>query len=479
MIVLDPVRTETAELADFHLRVRPGTDAWCLAALLGVLVQEGSLDEDFLRRAHDRRRAGAGGAARPWTWRPAPQRCGVDEELIRTVARRIADATSVSTFEDLGVQQGPHSVLCSYLNKLQLAADRQLRQAGRDARALLAGAAGPLRHARAPHAGHRRADRRRAGALQRDRRGDPHRPPRPLPRDADRERQPGALAGRLAALPRGARRARAGGRDRRRDDRDRPPRRLRAAGREPVREVGGDVLQPRVPAQHLPPARAAAGAAARARCPSRRSTRASCARWACSTSRRWRRCAPPPRKGARALRGRVRRGDAAPTRASPQLAPYVLYETLGPDAAGRRRRCRRALGPGAPLRDDLPRRGPARRPRRRRGAVRRDPRRALGRHLHRSTTTRTPGATSPTRPAHRARDPRAAGASCAASTAPRRAGRATSSRSCCRPASAARSPPTRSSATRPGASATPRARCGSARRTPRDSASTTAPAPAS
>ena len=48
LIVIDPVRTETAELADFHLRVRPGTDAWCLAALLAVLVQEDLVDREFL-----------------------------------------------------------------------------------------------------------------------------------------------------------------------------------------------------------------------------------------------------------------------------------------------------------------------------------------------------------------------------------------------------------------------------------------------
>ena len=64
MIVLDPVRTETAEMADFHLRVKPGTDAWCLAALAGTIVQEGLLDEDFLRRAHDRLRARASRSSR-------------------------------------------------------------------------------------------------------------------------------------------------------------------------------------------------------------------------------------------------------------------------------------------------------------------------------------------------------------------------------------------------------------------------------
>ena len=48
MIVIDPVLTDTAKLADFHLRVRPGTDAWCLAAMVGVLVQEELIDHEFL-----------------------------------------------------------------------------------------------------------------------------------------------------------------------------------------------------------------------------------------------------------------------------------------------------------------------------------------------------------------------------------------------------------------------------------------------
>ena len=41
MIVVDPRRTETAELADIHLPVRPGGDAWLLAAMIAMLVQEG------------------------------------------------------------------------------------------------------------------------------------------------------------------------------------------------------------------------------------------------------------------------------------------------------------------------------------------------------------------------------------------------------------------------------------------------------
>ena len=49
LIVIDPRRTETADMADYHLRVRPGTDAFCLAAILGVLVQEDLIKQDFIR----------------------------------------------------------------------------------------------------------------------------------------------------------------------------------------------------------------------------------------------------------------------------------------------------------------------------------------------------------------------------------------------------------------------------------------------
>ena len=48
MIVIDPRRTETAELADFHLQVRPGRDAWLLAAMVAVMVEEDLVDRAWL-----------------------------------------------------------------------------------------------------------------------------------------------------------------------------------------------------------------------------------------------------------------------------------------------------------------------------------------------------------------------------------------------------------------------------------------------
>ena len=117
MIVIDPVITDSAKLADFHLRVRPGTDAWCLAALAAVLVQEDLCDDVFLADHVN----GADAVREVLADVPIAdysQRCGVDEGLLRDAARRIAAAASVSVFEDLGIQQAPNSTLCSYLNKL-------------------------------------------------------------------------------------------------------------------------------------------------------------------------------------------------------------------------------------------------------------------------------------------------------------------------------------------------------------------------
>lgn len=117
MIVVDPRRSETAELADFHLQVRPGTDAWLLAAMLGVLVEEDLLDHDFVTEHTD------GAEEVLAVLREIPigeyaEVCGVPEDLIRAATRRFATAASAATYEDLGVQQAPNSTLTSYLNKL-------------------------------------------------------------------------------------------------------------------------------------------------------------------------------------------------------------------------------------------------------------------------------------------------------------------------------------------------------------------------
>ena len=48
LIVIDPRRTETAEAADLHISLRPGTDAFLMGALLAELQRRNAFDEAFL-----------------------------------------------------------------------------------------------------------------------------------------------------------------------------------------------------------------------------------------------------------------------------------------------------------------------------------------------------------------------------------------------------------------------------------------------
>ncbi len=117
MIVIDPRRSETAEIADVHLPVKPGTDAFLLAAWIGVLVQEDLIARDWLAAHAD----GLDEVLPHFEHVPVAEysaKCGLSEALVRKTARRIAAAKSVAVFEDLGVQMNRHSTLVSYLNRL-------------------------------------------------------------------------------------------------------------------------------------------------------------------------------------------------------------------------------------------------------------------------------------------------------------------------------------------------------------------------
>ena len=117
LIVVDPRRTETAELADVHLQVKPGTDAWLVAALVGALVQEDLVDHAWVAE----HTSGADEVLARFRAIPVARYAavaGIAEDVVRAVARRIASAKSVAIAEDLGVQMNRHSTLVSWIEKL-------------------------------------------------------------------------------------------------------------------------------------------------------------------------------------------------------------------------------------------------------------------------------------------------------------------------------------------------------------------------
>lgn len=117
LIVFDPRRSETAEFADIHLAVRPGTDTWCIAAILGVMVQEDLTNLDWVR-AHTTgyERVLAELAEVPIA--DYAKFSGVPLELIERTARMLAATDKIALYEDLGIEQSPNSTLCTYLNLL-------------------------------------------------------------------------------------------------------------------------------------------------------------------------------------------------------------------------------------------------------------------------------------------------------------------------------------------------------------------------
>ncbi|MCM2060998.1 molybdopterin oxidoreductase family protein [Pseudomonas aeruginosa] len=117
IIVIDPRLSETAALADFHLQIRPGTDAWCLAALVGIIVQDGLLARDWLAE-HTSGYEHIVDELNAIPVAYCAETCGVAEDKLRAAARRIASASSVSALEDLGMQMNLHSTLGSYLQRL-------------------------------------------------------------------------------------------------------------------------------------------------------------------------------------------------------------------------------------------------------------------------------------------------------------------------------------------------------------------------
>jgi len=117
MVVIDPRQTETAKLADYFLQVKPGTDAYCLSALVAILFEERLVDRPFVRDHV----MGADDVEALFGSIPIAEfahRCGVDETLLRATARRIATASSLAVYEDLGVQMAPNSTVNSWIEKL-------------------------------------------------------------------------------------------------------------------------------------------------------------------------------------------------------------------------------------------------------------------------------------------------------------------------------------------------------------------------
>lgn len=104
LVVVDPRRSESADVADEHVAIRPGTDVFLLAAMLSTIDAEGLVRlgraatyVDGMQQVLD--------AVRPITPERAEAVTGVPAATIRRLARELAGARRAAVYGRLGVTQ--------------------------------------------------------------------------------------------------------------------------------------------------------------------------------------------------------------------------------------------------------------------------------------------------------------------------------------------------------------------------------------
>lgn len=103
VVVIDPRRTDSTSIADLHLKVRPGTDVVLLQAMLNVLMWEGLVDEDFIKK-HTNGSEEVFERAKVMTPKKASKICGVKPSYIVRAAHWFANGNSLS-FWTMGFNQ--------------------------------------------------------------------------------------------------------------------------------------------------------------------------------------------------------------------------------------------------------------------------------------------------------------------------------------------------------------------------------------
>lgn len=101
LVVVDPVHTRTAQVADEHHFIRPGTDALLLMAIVHVLLAEDLAKPGRLAPLCDGLEA-IGGLAEAFSPEAAAPVCGIAAEQIRRMARELAAAPRAVVYARIG-----------------------------------------------------------------------------------------------------------------------------------------------------------------------------------------------------------------------------------------------------------------------------------------------------------------------------------------------------------------------------------------
>ena len=104
IVVIDPRRTPTCEIADLHLGLRPGSDVALFNGLLAQLHRSGCMDRKFVA-AHTEGLESARAAIGDPSIADTAEACGLDAEQVRTFFGWFAATSCVVTAFSMGVNQ--------------------------------------------------------------------------------------------------------------------------------------------------------------------------------------------------------------------------------------------------------------------------------------------------------------------------------------------------------------------------------------
>jgi len=107
IIVVDPRVTMFAQFADIHLPIKPGTDLVLLNSLAHVILEEGLADEKFIAASCNGREE-MHALVREYDPTTAAAITGIDEDMIRHVARLYANAGAAMSIWTMGINQSTH-----------------------------------------------------------------------------------------------------------------------------------------------------------------------------------------------------------------------------------------------------------------------------------------------------------------------------------------------------------------------------------
>jgi anaerobic selenocysteine-containing dehydrogenase len=110
VVVIDPIRTMTAESADWFVQPLPGTDVALMLAMMHVLIRDGLTDDEWVQ-AHTHGFAELAHHVAEWTPQRAAQVCGLDADEIERLATAYGTTRPAAIRTLIGAEHHEHGAM--------------------------------------------------------------------------------------------------------------------------------------------------------------------------------------------------------------------------------------------------------------------------------------------------------------------------------------------------------------------------------